>query len=85
MAGDLPPLEPAVIITPAHARPAFLALAGDKGVANLALRLQLIEFLVEPLLGGLIRRHTGRGMGQHEKLPSRRRRDSVSARIPLAH
>jgi len=28
MAGDLPPLEPAVIITPAHARPAFLAAQG---------------------------------------------------------
>ena len=41
--------EPAVIITRARAHPAFVALAGDEGFA---LRLQRIEFLFEPLLGG---------------------------------
>src|SRR6516164_9128376 len=44
--------EPAVIITRTQAHPAFVALAGDEGLAGLALRLQRIEFLVEPLLGG---------------------------------
>src|SRR6516165_4907032 len=44
--------EPAVIIPRAQAHPTFLALAGDKGLASLALRLQRIEFLFEPLLGG---------------------------------
>src|SRR5271169_6177444 len=44
--------EPAVIITRAQAHPAFVALAGDEGLAGLALRLQRIEFLFEPLLGG---------------------------------
>ena len=43
--------EPAVIITGAQAHPAFMALAGDKGFASLALRLQRIEFLLKPLLG----------------------------------
>src|SRR5215831_5479673 len=46
------PGEPAVIITGAQAYPAFVALAGDEGLAGLALRLQRIEFLFEPLLGG---------------------------------
>ena len=32
--------------------PAFVALAGDEGLAGLALRLQRIEFLLEPLFGG---------------------------------
>src|SRR6516165_2202542 len=44
--------EPAVIITPAQAHPAFVALAGDKGLAGLALRKQRIEFLFEPLFRG---------------------------------
>src|SRR5208282_1176518 len=44
--------EPAVIITRAQAHPAFVALAGDEGLASLALRKQRIEFLFEPLLGG---------------------------------
>src|SRR6516225_1943564 len=44
--------EPAVIITRAQAHPAFVPLAGDEGLAGLALRLQRIEFLVEPFLGG---------------------------------
>src|SRR6516225_10011657 len=44
--------EPAVIIPRAQAHPAFVALADDEGLAGLALRLQRIEFLFEPLLGG---------------------------------
>src|SRR6516165_5532082 len=44
--------EPTVIIPGAQAHPAFVALASDKGLAGLALRLQRIEFLFEPLLGG---------------------------------
>src|SRR5271167_2471849 len=44
--------EPAVVITRVQAHPAFVALAGDEGLASLALRLQRIEFLFEPLLGG---------------------------------
>src|SRR5438445_2753705 len=43
--------EPAVIISRAQADPAFLPLALDKGLAGFALRLQRIEFLLEPLLG----------------------------------
>src|SRR5262249_42274895 len=42
--------EPAIVISRAQTHPAFVALAGDKGLAGLALRLQRIEFLVEPLL-----------------------------------
>ena len=44
--------EPAVIISRAQADPAFLPLALDEGLAGLALCLQRIEFLFEPLLGG---------------------------------
>src|SRR6516225_7672596 len=44
--------EAAVIITRAQAHPAFVALAGDEGLARLALRLQRIELLFKPLLGG---------------------------------
>ena len=40
--------EPAVIITRAQADPAFVALAGDEGLAGLALRKQRIEFLLQP-------------------------------------
>jgi len=47
--------EPAVVISRAQAHPAFVPLAGDEGLAGLALRLQRIEFLVEPLLGGFAR------------------------------
>jgi len=51
---DLPYLrdQPAVIITRAQAHPGLVALAGDEGLAGLALRLQRIEFLLQPLLGG---------------------------------
>src|SRR6516162_3994621 len=44
--------EPIVVIPRAQAHPAFVALAGDEGLAGLALSLQRIEFLFEPLLGG---------------------------------
>jgi hypothetical protein len=44
--------EPAVSITLGQAYPAFVALSGDEGLTGLALRLQRIEFLLEPLLGG---------------------------------
>jgi hypothetical protein len=44
--------EPAVIIPCEPAHPAFVALAGDEGLAGLALCLQRIEFLVESLLRG---------------------------------
>src|SRR6516164_786235 len=37
---------------PAQAHPAFVPLAVDKGLAGLALRLQRIELLLEPLFGG---------------------------------
>src|SRR6516225_1780797 len=43
---------PAVIIPRAQAHPAFVPLAVDKGLAGLALRLQRIERLLEPLFGG---------------------------------
>src|SRR5207248_8820623 len=45
--------KPAVVISRAQAYPALVPLAVDEGLAGLALRLQRIEFLVEPLLGGL--------------------------------
>ena len=35
---------------PWQAYPAFVALAGDEGLTGLALRMQGIEFLLEPLL-----------------------------------
>jgi hypothetical protein len=44
--------KPAVVITCAHANPALVALAGDEGLTSFALRLQRIELLLEPLLGG---------------------------------
>ena len=44
--------EPAIVISRAQAHPAFVALAGDKGLASLALCQQRIEFLFEPLLRG---------------------------------
>src|SRR5438270_4941537 len=43
--------EPAVVISRAQAHPAFVALAVDEGLASFALRLQRIEFLLEPLFG----------------------------------
>src|SRR5262249_8487165 len=44
--------EPAVIIACTQANPAFVPLAGDEGFTGLALCLQRIELLLEPLLGG---------------------------------
>jgi hypothetical protein len=43
--------DPTIIITRAHADPAFVPLPVDEGLAGFALRLQRIEFLLEPLLG----------------------------------
>src|SRR4029077_19347977 len=43
--------EPAVIIGRAEAYPAFVPVARDEGLTGLALRLQRIELLLEPLLG----------------------------------
>ena len=44
--------EPAVVITCAQANPALVPLAGDEGLTSFALRLQRIELLLKPLLGG---------------------------------
>jgi hypothetical protein len=44
--------EPAIIISLGQAYPAFMALTANEGLAGLALRLQRIEFLLEPFLGG---------------------------------
>jgi hypothetical protein len=43
--------EPAVAKSRGQAHPAFVALADDERLAGFALRLQRIEFLLEPLLG----------------------------------
>ena len=47
--------EPAVVISRAQAHPALVSLARDESLAGLALRLQRIEFLLEPLFGGFAR------------------------------
>src|SRR5262249_6719256 len=47
--------EPAVVISLGQACPSFVSLAGDEGLTGLALRLQRIEFLLQPLLGGFAR------------------------------
>src|SRR6516164_9968684 len=44
--------EAAVVITRGQAHPAFVHLAADERFAGFALRLQRIELLIEPLLGG---------------------------------
>src|SRR6516165_6180958 len=46
------PGEPAIVITLRQAYPAFLLLTVDESLAGLALRLQRVELLLEPLLGG---------------------------------
>src|SRR6516162_2408879 len=43
--------EPSIVKSRGQAHPAFLPLAVDERLAGLALRLQRIEFLLEPLLG----------------------------------
>jgi len=43
--------EPAIVKSRGQAHPAFVALAVDEGLAGFALRLQRIEFLIQPLLG----------------------------------
>src|SRR5215471_17103233 len=44
--------EPAIVIASGQAHPALVPLAVDERLAGLALRLQRIEFLLEPLFGG---------------------------------
>jgi hypothetical protein len=44
--------EPAVVVSLGQAHPALVSLAVDESLTGLALRLQRIEFLFEPLLGG---------------------------------
>jgi len=44
--------EPAVVITCTLANPAFVSLTVDESLAGFALRLQGVELLLEPLLGG---------------------------------
>src|SRR5215469_2884014 len=44
--------EPTVIISLGQTCPAFVALAGDEGLAGLALRVQRVELLLKSLLGG---------------------------------
>src|SRR6516225_2453411 len=44
--------EAAVVVTSGQAHPAFVPLAADERFAGFALRLQRIELLIEPLLGG---------------------------------
>ena len=45
--------EAAVVVGLADQRPALGALAGDVGLAGLALGVQRVELLLQPLLGGL--------------------------------
>ena len=45
--------EAAVVVGVADQRPALGALAGDVGLAGLALGVQRVELLLQPLLGGL--------------------------------
>ena len=45
--------EAAVVIEVAHGDPAGVLLARDVGLARLALRIERVELLLEPLLGGL--------------------------------
>jgi hypothetical protein len=46
------PEKPPSVISCGQAHPAFAPLAVDEGLAGFTLRLQRIEFLIEPLLGG---------------------------------
>ena len=45
--------EAAVVVEVAHRDPALVLLAGDVGLAGLALGIERVELLLEPLLGGL--------------------------------
>src|SRR6267142_1906832 len=48
----LPPENPAIIIAGPGQYPALVALAADVGLAGFALRLERVELLFEPFLGG---------------------------------
>jgi hypothetical protein len=45
--------ESAVVVAGGQRRPTLVALAADVGVAGLALRMEGVELLLEPLLRGL--------------------------------
>ena len=45
--------EPAVVVAGGQRRPTLVALAADVGLAGLALRMEGVELLLEPLLRGL--------------------------------
>ena len=45
--------ESAVVVAGGQRRPTLVALAADVGVAGLALRMEGVELLLEPLLEGL--------------------------------
>ena len=45
--------DAAIIVVIADQHPAFGALAGDIGLAGLALGIEAVELLLEPFLGGL--------------------------------
>src|SRR5207247_11471720 len=45
--------EPAIVVAGLGQRPALVTLAADVGLAAFALRVERVELLFEPLLGGL--------------------------------
>src|SRR5439155_14107355 len=45
--------EPAIIVAGSRQYPALVTLAADVGFAGFALRLERVELLLEPFLGGL--------------------------------
>ena len=69
--------EAAVVVEVAHGDPAGVLLARDVGLAGLALRIERVELLLEPLLGGFAG-VDGAGNAGH---PSRLRNRCSRARI----
>jgi hypothetical protein len=49
--------ETSVVVALGQAGPAFVLLAGDVGQAGFPLRVEAVETLLKPLLGGLARVH----------------------------
>ncbi len=49
--------EPAIVVAVAHQHPPFGTLAGDVRFAGVALRVEGVEFLLQPLVRGLSRVH----------------------------
>src|SRR5262249_13169057 len=76
--------KPAIVITGSRQDPALVLLAADIGLASIALRLQRIEFLIEPFLGRVARVDgaalVGRLSQQHRGVPSAGR--SLRTRVP---